>query len=43
LARRLPQMEQVPDEVKHERFDRLKALIEKTTGEHSDEHGGENL
>jgi tRNA-2-methylthio-N6-dimethylallyladenosine synthase len=29
-------MEQVPDEVKHERFDRLKALIEKTTGEHSE-------
>jgi tRNA-2-methylthio-N6-dimethylallyladenosine synthase len=28
-------MVQVPEEVKHERFDRLKALIEKTTSEHS--------
>jgi tRNA-2-methylthio-N6-dimethylallyladenosine synthase len=28
-------MVQVPDEVKHERFDRLKAVIEKTTSEHS--------
>jgi hypothetical protein len=28
-------MVQVPDEVKHERFDRLKALIEQTTSEHS--------
>lgn len=28
-------MEQVNGEVKHERFDRLKALIEKTTSEHS--------
>jgi len=29
-------MEQVPDPVKHERFDRLKALIEKTTSEYSE-------
>jgi tRNA-2-methylthio-N6-dimethylallyladenosine synthase len=28
-------MAQLPDEVKHERFDRLKAVIEKTTSEHS--------
>jgi tRNA-2-methylthio-N6-dimethylallyladenosine synthase len=28
-------MVQVPDEVKHERFDRLKTVIEKTTSEHS--------
>lgn len=28
-------MEQVPDEVKHARFNRLKDVIEKTTGEHS--------
>lgn len=28
-------MAQVPDEVKHERFDRLKSVIEETTSEHS--------
>jgi tRNA-2-methylthio-N6-dimethylallyladenosine synthase len=40
---RPPAMVQVPDEVKHERFDRLKAVIEKTTSEHSRKRWWGNL
>jgi tRNA-2-methylthio-N6-dimethylallyladenosine synthase len=36
-------MVQLPDEIKHERFDRLKAVIEKTTSEHSESMVGKTF
>jgi len=36
-------MVQVPDEIKHERFDRLKAVIEKSTSEHSSSMVGQTF